>query len=118
MKLLKSSSAYAIIKINDNQPETYVNGGQMMERFWITANKLGLSVQPMAGFVFLLNHLLTDDARQFNNSHRAMIKNFKSKLNTITGINNDLTFIMFFRLGYCEEGTKRTERLNSNFTYD
>ena len=36
-----------------------------MERFWIQANSLGLAVQPMAGFVFLINHYYYNQARYF-----------------------------------------------------
>ena len=64
IQLLSSSPSYALITINNISPENYINGGRTMERFWIKANALGLSVHPMLGFIFLLNHLTTDGAKK------------------------------------------------------
>lgn len=46
------SSALAVISVPRADPTWYVRGGSAMERFWLSAEKLGLSVQP-ASPVFL-----------------------------------------------------------------
>lgn len=117
LKLLKSSSAYAIIKISNNDPETYIEGGQMMERFWIAANRMGLSVQPMAGFVFLLNHLISDNVNQFKSDHQVIIKGFRKKLNSITGLDGSLRLVMFFRIGISDKQSHRTKRIAHNIFF-
>ncbi len=110
VRLLKSSPAYGLIAIKNRKPESYVAGGRIMERFWIKANSLGLSLQPMAGFVFLLNHLAADGGRNFRADHQQLIQDFKKSLNQIGSLNDNLNYIMFFRIGICDKSTKRSKR--------
>ena len=82
----------------------------MMERFWIQANALGLSVQPMSGFIFLLNRLNHDGALQFRKDNRNMIQKMHASLQKLF-LNQEKTVpIMFFRLGYAKPPTARTPR--------
>lgn len=110
VKLLKSSSAYGLIAIKNRSPESYINGGRALERFWVKANSLGLSLQPMAGFVFLLNHFIADGAHRFRSEHQQLIQNFQNNLNQIKGLERGLNCLMFFRIGLCDKRTKRTNR--------
>jgi len=110
VRLLKSSPAYGLIAIKNMKPATYIAGGRAMERFWIKANYLGISLQPMAGFIFLLNHLAADGGRQFRPDHKQLIHDFQSNLNQIRGVKRESNYIMFFRMGICNKGTKRTQR--------
>lgn len=45
---ITTASALAVITVPRGGPAEYVRGGQALERFWIEANKLGLSLQPCA----------------------------------------------------------------------
>ena len=45
---VRNSSAMAIISTDGDTPENYLRGGAAVERFWITANALGLGVYPMS----------------------------------------------------------------------
>ena len=108
--LLKQSPAYCLLTMNNRSPSAYINGGRMMERFWIKANELGLSLQPMAGFIFLLNHLNHDGALQFGKDHKIMIQKMHTSLQTLFPEQKERVPIMFFRLGYAEPPTARTPR--------
>lgn len=112
VKLLKSSPAYGLIAMKNRKPESYVLGGRIMERFWIKANSLGLSLQPMAGFVFLLNHLATDGCCRFKPDHQQWIQTFQDRLSPIKGLNRGLNYLMFFRMGICDKSSKRTQRVS------
>ncbi len=108
--LLKQSPAYCLLTVARREPVEYLKGGMMVERFWITANALGVSVQPMAGFIFLLNHLYRDGAMQFTTRHRLMIQAIRWNLNRILTEKTSLVPVMFFRLGYASTPTFRTSR--------
>ena len=108
--LLKQSPAYCLLTMNNRSPSAYINGGRMMERFWIKANALGLSLQPMAGFIFLLNHLNHDGALQFSEKHRVSIQNMYKKIEKILLKQKDSVPTMFFRIGYAASPTTRTPR--------
>ena len=109
--LLKQSPAYCLLTMNNRNPSDYINGGRMMERFWIKANALGLSIQPMSGFIFLLNHLNHDGALQFSENHKALIQNMNKKIiKTILRKQENSAPTMFFRIGYAAHPTTRTPR--------
>lgn len=108
--LLKQSPAYCLLTMNNRSPSDYINGGRMMERFWIKANALGLSIQPMAGFIFLLNHLHYDGALQFKKNHKIIIQKMQTALQMLFPGQEKRTPIMFFRLGYAEPPETRTPR--------
>ena len=108
--LLKQSPAYCLLTMNNRNPSAYINGGRMMERFWIKANALGLSLQPMAGFIFLLNHYYHDAARQFSDTHRRMIEKMYKSYQGIVSDATDRVPLMFFRLGYATQPKSRSPR--------
>ena len=108
--LLKQSPAHCLLTMNDRSPSAYINGGRMLERFWIKANGLGLSLQPMAGFIFLLNHLNHDGALQFSENHRASIQNINKKIEKILREQKNRVPTMFFRIGYAARPMARTPR--------
>jgi molybdopterin/thiamine biosynthesis adenylyltransferase/nitroreductase len=108
--LLKQSPAYCLLTMNNRSPSAYINGGRMLERFWIKANALGLSLQPMAGFIFLLNHLNHDGALQFSKNHRASIQNMYKEIEKILREQKNRVPTMFFRIGYATRPTTRTPR--------
>lgn len=111
VQLLKSSPAYALLAMTKSVPEAYIHAGRIMERFWIRANGMGLSVQPMAGFVFLLNHFSkNDECASFMNAHRHMIIEMAKKIKRIADVSHELNNIMFFRVGFAERYSKRTQR--------
>lgn len=46
-KAIDSASAVGLITMPSFTPENYVLGGRAVERMWLTANNIGISVQPM-----------------------------------------------------------------------
>jgi hypothetical protein len=110
-KLLKASGAYCLLTIRDHSTQAWLHGGMMMERFWIRANSMGLSLQPMAGFIFLLNHLRHDRAAQFRADHKKMIEKMLASLEDMHAHSREKVPVMFFRLGYSSPSTARTSRL-------
>jgi hypothetical protein len=53
---VRTSSALAVVTVDDSTPASYVAGGQAVERLWLEATRLGLAVQPVSPtFIFALN---------------------------------------------------------------
>jgi len=108
--LLKQSPAYCLLTMEERSPTGYIRGGMAMERFWIKANASGLSLQPMVGFIFLLNHLNHDEAAQFKENHKEMIESMQERLQSICQDKKPIVPIMFFRVGYSDPPSSRTPR--------
>lgn len=111
VNLLKRTPVYGMLTLKTRSPLDYVEAGRKMERFWISANSLGLAVQPMAGFVFLLNHYHYNQAQYFQPVHQKMIAEMQEMFATVTGGAGEAANpVMFFRLGYAPPPTNRTGR--------
>lgn len=111
VNLLKSTPVYGMLTVKTRSPQGYVEAGRKMERLWISANSLGLAVQPMAGFVFLLNHYHHNKAQYFQLAHQKMIAEMQELFAAVTGGAGDAANpVMFFRLGYAPPQRKRTGR--------
>lgn len=110
IKLLKSSPAYALITVDSRTPESYFQGGMDMERFWLAATAQGLSVHPMAGFVFLLNHYFYDQGQQFCPRHRRMICEMADQYRSLFDQPSGGGPLMFFRLGYAAPQAAKSSR--------
>ncbi len=51
--LYAASSAMGIVISDDDSPESYIKVGRIVQRMWLTATKLELSIQPITGALFL-----------------------------------------------------------------
>lgn len=110
VSLFDSASASCLIVMEERKKKSYINGGRLMERFWVLANSLDLSLQPMAGFIFLLNHFLHDGASQFIPRHRVLIKEMYDNINKLCAISEDFSPILFFRIGYADSPSAKSPR--------
>jgi hypothetical protein len=108
--LLKSTPAYCLITSRNRDRQGYLESGRALERFWIEANLSGMAVQPMAGFVFLINHYIHDQARQFSEKHKLMIEKMKERLDSLLGPREVEYPVMFFRVGYAQAPAKKSPR--------
>ena len=109
--LLRKTPVYGVLTLGERSSQGYVEAGRKMERFWIQANSLGLAVQPMAGFVFLINHYYHNQASSFNSAHQKMILQIKKQFESVSGSPVEANIpVMFFRLGYAPPQKNRTGR--------
>lgn len=55
--LMASSSALVVVSTTGREPRSYLQGGSALEAVWLTAETLGLAVQPMSPiFLFATDH--------------------------------------------------------------
>ena len=64
-RTFKRSSAFGFLQMTSRSREAFVEGGRRMQRIWLTATSLGLSFQPMAGTLYLLQYLGPDGNKAF-----------------------------------------------------
>ena len=71
-----------------------------MQRIWLTATSLGLSVQPMAGTLYLLQYLGPDAKNFLGPSQRALLEKARSLFSQALPLDERQSPILLFRLGY------------------
>ena len=108
-------SALYIVAIDKDTDKDFVNAGRISQRVWLNATKLGLSVQPVTGILFLARSALAGDTSIFKNSHIPLIKNAHEQIKSAFEI-KDGTIAMMFRIGYADAPSARSLRLSPDIT--
>ena len=93
-KIYAQSGAFMAILAPGIRPQDFVAAGRRLQRVWLTAAKLGLSAQPLAGIVLLYQKIQQQNSPELSPAHVTRIKAayrqaasiFKSGSQTITFI--------------------------------
>lgn len=109
-KLCTSSSALCVLLMQRLNSESFVDGGRVLQRIWLTAASLGLSLHPMTGVTFLIQRLRMGEDKGLSNSHRELLIDIYQRLKDIFPIENK-AIIMSFRIGYADQPSDKSLRL-------
>jgi nitroreductase len=96
------SAAFAFLQVSGVSGvsgEVWVRGGRLMQRLWLTAVSLGLSVQPMAGMLCLLPYLRTDGG-SVPAASREVIAQADTLFRKVLPLSAGQAPVMLFRVGY------------------
>jgi nitroreductase len=112
----KSSALYTVL-MDGSTNKDFVNAGRISQRVWLNATKLGLSVQPVTGILFIARKVLAGDIEVFKDKHIPLIKNAYNQIKSTFGI-QDETMTMMFRVGHAKKPTARSFRSSPNITVE
>jgi len=115
-KLYGTASAFAAITIPDKNEESFVDAGMVLERLWLTASAMGLSVQPMTGLLFLNLGIEAGDGQVISKKHKKLISANYERLKKVFGVNNSHV-VMMLRIGKSDKPSARSSRLSPNVEY-
>ncbi|KKW20165.1 MAG: Nitroreductase [Parcubacteria group bacterium GW2011_GWA2_51_10] len=105
-----SASAIGCLISSGTQPIDFVIAGRVLERVWLAATLRSLSVQPLAGILFLRLKLENDGAHGFGHAHVRILKDTYATVERICSAGGrPVTFM--FRVGHAEPPTARSSRL-------
>lgn len=105
-----SSSALALITIDRPDPASYLRAGSAIERFWLTAEMLGLAVQPIAPvFMYAIGEadLLTFGGERYVDELFRLSQQF----NEAWGMDDNEYMAMLFRVSHAPPPSVRSIRL-------
>ncbi|WP_084454540.1 Rv1355c family protein [Algoriphagus terrigena] len=107
---LTTSSAIMLLQGKQFSPATYLEGGKVLQRVWIKANMMGISVQPVAAMLFIFQKVLTEANHGFTKSEENEIKKLKIKFDRLFKNDNGLQDLFMFRLNKAGEPSVRAIR--------
>lgn len=110
VKLYSKGSAIVSILVNNNRPADFISAGRAMQRFWLFATKMGLSMQPITGVLFFNQRVLANQAQDFSNDHIELIKQSYSNICKIIET-KEKTIAMIFRIGWAIYPAIKSNRL-------
>ena len=94
-----NSGSFGLISVNGNSPSDYIKAGRTAERVWLTATKLGLSMQPSTGILYLQKNL-KQSSSHFSPKNILMIEETCKSIATIFDDHDNLC--MLFRIGHAK----------------
>ena len=109
-KLCASSSALCVLLMQGLNSASFVEGGRVLQRIWLTASSLGLALHPMTGITFLIQRLQIGEDKELSNSHRKYLIKSYQRLKEILPVEHK-SIIMSFRLGYADAPSDKSLRL-------
>ena len=107
---MKHSGAYCVLVVDHRSSEAFLNGGRALQRFWLHATSLGLSLQPMTSTVIFLNHLAEQQTDIFSKESIEQLEEVREVMQERYGKSRVPLF--FFRVGYSKEFKARSPRRN------
>ncbi len=114
-KIYSSGAATGIIVVDNNNPVDFVVAGRLMQRVWLRATKMGLSLQPVTGVLFLMQRVIAGDTENFSTLHINLLKDAYEKIKTVFGVKSG-TIAMLFRIGEGDKPSAYSSRLPPRIT--
>ena len=109
-KVYASGAAFGAVVMPSNSAEDFVLAGMLFQRMWLTITKMGLSLQPLTGILFLMQRIIAREAAELSTSHQRFIQDQYEQIKKSFGVTNE-TIAMMFRIGDGGKPTARSLRL-------
>ena len=108
-RLIASSAAVALINMPDLTAMNAIRGGQAVQRLWLKATQLDISVQPISAPIFLGIHERFDRTEMYSSSERSELATIYAKLVKTFGANKGEALFML-RMDHADPPTARSLR--------
>lgn len=108
-KIYSSGAAFGAI-ITADADKDFITAGRVFERIWLESTKIGLSMHPFAGVIYLAQRILSGDTETLSKAHNKAVKRAYSEIQNALGVSSG-TISMLFRIGSDGEPSARSSRI-------
>jgi len=108
--LIGTSAGIAAMTLEDFSIESSVRTGRIMQRFWLQAASLGLSVQPIIGLALLIQRIHSGINEGLDDSQRQLVTSIADQLDDVFEFSGKPP-VLIFRLGTGATPSARSLRL-------
>lgn len=98
-KTYASASAIGLIAIPNDSNTNFIHAGRALERIWLKATQLELSLQPVTAMIYLGQRITAGDIKKFSQDQVQLIQNAYDTIKNVFNISSE-TMAMTFRIGY------------------
>ena len=101
-----------LLKCKDTCDETMIKGGQALERIWLTATRMGLSLQPMTAITLFWMRWRMNQLGVFDRNQEDLLRSLWETYHDIFDVpsNSREGHVMLFRIGVGDRVACRTLR--------
>lgn len=108
---IRSASAVGLVKCKSIGAKHLIEGGRALERIWLTAERLGLSFQPMTAITLFRLRWQMGGEKDFQPAHRRMLNRLWPSYGRLFDVCSDAEgHVMLFRIGRGRPVSCRTLR--------
>lgn len=97
-KLYASSAAFGLLVTQGSSDEDFIATGKVLQKIWLTATSLGLSIQPTAALLYLAQRISSGETEKFSKAHIEMILEADKNIRALFNITSKQP-TMLFRIG-------------------
>lgn len=109
-KPLMTASCLAVLSMNGNDSNSFLQGGRAVERVWLEANHRGISFQPISQAIFLLSRFNSNEKSDFNQFEQSELFNINKNMKRILQFPENRHPVFIFRLFFAEQPKVRALR--------
>lgn len=117
VKVYASSSAMGVVVVHDYSPRNMVLAGRMLQRIWLKATEMGLSLQPLTGVAFFTQRINAKDADKFSEDQIVLIQEAYGEIARIFNLKDKVAPLMF-RVGYGKTPTAHALKLEPQIDFE
>ena len=107
---MRQSAGVVTLALDQRDDHGFIQAGRAMQRFWLEANRLGLSVQPIAGLPLLIQRFKTGELSKIQKKHQQILKQVITTLSEHLGLDGE-SIVMLFRIGTSAPPSARSLQL-------
>ncbi len=115
-QIYASCAAIGGIFTPQENPENFIATGRMLQRIWLTVTKLGLSLQPIAGVIYLDKNLQAGGLPDMPKILQSKIHDAANTINTRFNY-PEKNLSMLFRIGKGAVPTAKSSKLPAQITF-
>ncbi len=112
----RKSGAFGVVIAYGDEPIDYIQAGRTMERVWLSSTKLGISLQPCVGILYLWEGVMKNADFIFTDKEKGIIEKARNQILEVFDVQGK-TVPMFFRMGYGETPLVRAFRYEPEIDY-
>ncbi len=116
-KVHATAAAFGAIIVPNGASEDFLKAGMLLERLWLTAQRLGLSLQPTTTVHLIGTRILAGDPGDLSLMHQKLLRENYAALAARFLLKGTERFGFVFRLGYAETPSARTTRSEPNIVW-
>ena len=110
-KLCAGSTAVCVLLMKGTGFDGFVNGGRALQKIWLTASSLGMSLHPMTGVTLLIQRMRMTGKNDLSSAHEKVLRKLEGRLKKLLPIDDGKSIIMTFRIGYADPPSDKSLRL-------
>lgn len=101
-KAVKSAGCICVMTMDGDSQHHFMKGGRAVERVWLEATELNISMQPISQIIFLIQRYHKNGGKEFNDHELNQLKQVNARFNSLLTLSEDRYPVFVFRLLYAD----------------